>query len=132
MKIRNGFLAGGLSQLVASPMDLVKIRLQGNPSMKMSLILKDTYHQQGLSGLYKGWQPNVGRAALVNIGELVSYDYGKKYPFFILRLFCSTLLCTPADVVKSNYMNHPEKYKNSIIRCFINTMGFFISGVVPC
>jgi solute carrier family 25 uncoupling protein 27 len=131
IKIRNGFLAGGLSQLVASPMDLVKIRLQGNPSMKMSLILKDTYHQHGIPGLYKGWQPNVGRAALVNIGELVSYDYGKKYllkqgfqdnvyTHFLSSVysgFCSTLLSTPADVVKSNYMNHPEKYKNSIIRC---------------
>jgi solute carrier family 25 uncoupling protein 27 len=131
IKIRNGCIAGGFSQLVASPMDLIKIRLQGNPSLKMYNIIRETYSKDRLSGFYKGWQPNVARAALVNIGELVAYDYSKKfllgngfkdnvYTHFLSSIysgFCSTVLSTPADVVKSNYMNNPQKYKNSLVKC---------------
>jgi len=78
-KIRNGCIAGGVSQFVASPMDLIKIRLQGNPSLHVLHVIQDIYQREGITGFYKGWQPNVGRAALVNIGELVAYDSSKKY-----------------------------------------------------
>jgi len=130
-KIRNGCIAGGVSQFVASPMDLVKIRLQGNPSLNLFRVLQDIYQQEGMMGFYKGWQPNVGRAALVNIGELVAYDSSKKYclqhgmkdqmsTHFLCSVYsglCSTLLSTPADVIKSNFMNHHEKYNHSLIKC---------------
>ena len=35
-------------------------------------------HQQGILGLWRGSLPAVQRAALVNLGELTTYDYAKR------------------------------------------------------
>ena len=132
-KIRNGCIAGGVSQFVASPMDLLKIRLQGNPSLNIVHFIKDLYQKEGWVGFYKGWQPNVARAALVNIGELVAYDSSKRYclqhgmkdqmsTHFLCSIYsglCSTLLSTPADVIKTNFMNHHQQYNHSLIKCVV-------------
>jgi len=131
IKIRNGFIAGGLSQWIASPMDLIKIRMQGGQTTSMIEIIKTIVQKEGYVGLYRGWQPNVARAGLVNIGELVAYDYGKKFllkrefkdnigTHFMCSVFsglCSTIVSTPADVVKSNFMNQPERYHHSVMNC---------------
>jgi solute carrier family 25 uncoupling protein 27 len=134
LKVRNGFIAGGVSQFIASPADLIKIRIQGNPQLGVLQIFKSVYTKEGIAGLYKGWQPNVARAGLVNIGELVAYDLSKKYMIqngfqdhigthFACSLYsglCATILSTPADVVKSNYMNSPQSYQNSLARCILS------------
>ena len=79
--------AGALGQFMASPTDLVKVqiqmdgkrRLEGKPPRA-----KNAYHafsqimkQGGIRGLWKGWVPNCQRAALVNLGDLTTYDTAK-------------------------------------------------------
>lgn len=84
-----GMSAGALGQFMASPADLVKVqiqmegkrRLEGKPPR-----VKNAFHalhqimkQGGIRGLWKGWVPNVQRAALVNLGDLTTYDTAKRY-----------------------------------------------------
>ncbi|KAH3871727.1 mitochondrial uncoupling protein 4-like [Dreissena polymorpha] len=158
--------SGAFGQLVASPTDLVKVnmqmegrrRLEGKParihscSHAFRLILAES----GVKGLWRGWIPNVQRAALVNMGDLVTYDTVKRkllnntqlqdnYVVHGLSSACSGLvaaiMCTPADVVKTRVMNQPLKdgkpmvYKGSV-DCFLKTLnqeGFFAlyKGLFP-
>ena len=71
-----------------------------------------------MKGFYRGCWPAIQRAALVNLGELTTYDYAKK---FIVDYTGDTIVChivaavasglvasicsTPADVAKSRIMN---------------------------
>jgi len=120
---------GGISQFIASPCDLLKIRYITNEKNTSSLYnnMKSIIHLHGISGMWKGVSPNVSRAVLVNCGELVSYDYSKNKikkhtslkegtPLHIISSgisgFCATLCCTPADVIKSRFMQTNTPYKN--------------------
>ena len=118
-----GMCAGGVGQLLASPADLVKIRLQtGTPGRYsgFSGAVRTIMREEGWRGFYKGWRPNVARAAIVNIGELATYDEAKHLVrtttglqdgvyLHTLSALCSgfvaALLSTPADVCKSRVMS---------------------------
>ncbi|CAN6228331.1 unnamed protein product [Urochloa humidicola] len=93
-------LAGGLSgitaQVVASPADLIKVRMQAD-SRLLSQGIQPRYtgvadaftkiiRAEGLLGLWKGVVPNAQRAFLVNIGELTCYDQAKH--FIIRKQIC--------------------------------------------
>uniref|UniRef100_A0A8C7LE03 Solute carrier family 25 member 27 n=1 Tax=Oncorhynchus kisutch TaxID=8019 RepID=A0A8C7LE03_ONCKI len=148
-----GMLAGAVGQFMASPTDLVKVqmqmegrrRLEGKPPR-----VHGVYHaflkivsEGGIRALWAGWVPNVQRAALVNLGDLTTYDTVKH---FLLRntslqdtslchglaSTCSGLVAatmgTPADVIKTRIMNQPRGpngrgilYKSSI-DCLIQSV----------
>ena len=119
-----------LEQLIASPADLVKVRMQADGRL-MSQGLQPRYsgpidafstilRTEGFIGLWKGVFPNVQRAFLVNMGELACYDHAKRFVIHnrlagdniyahTLASFMSglsaTLLSCPADVVKTRMMN---------------------------
>lgn len=76
----------------------------------------------GVFGLWKGSVPNVQRAALVNLGDLTTYDTVKHFIMHktglpdchvvhIMSSICAGLVAatmgTPADVVKTRIMNQP-------------------------
>ena len=70
-------------------MDLVKVqlqmegrrRLEGKPVRVRSVAqaLVTIYKEGGVRGLWKGWVPNVQRGALVNLGDLTTYDTAKRF-----------------------------------------------------
>lgn len=82
-----GVTAGGFAQFLATPADLVKVqiqmegrrRLQGLPPRVHGTwdALTKIYRAGGVRGLWKGWAPNVQRAAFVNMGDLTTYDTAK-------------------------------------------------------
>ncbi|CAG7824565.1 unnamed protein product [Allacma fusca] len=149
----SGLLVGGFAQFTASPMDLVKVQLQmegrrkleGKPprvrNTQQALLL--IYRQGGVKGLWKGWVPNVQRGALVNLGDLTTYDSAKRFLITnvgfednvsvhvlssLMAGFTAALMGTPADVIKTRVMNQPTNdqghgiyYKNSI-DCFRKTV----------
>ncbi|XP_027528487.1 mitochondrial uncoupling protein 4 isoform X4 [Neopelma chrysocephalum] len=111
----------------------------------------------GIRGLWAGWVPNVQRAALVNMGDLTTYDTVKHFLLLNTPLVdnsvthsvssvCSGLVAavlgTPADVVKTRIMNQPRDkqgrgllYKSSM-DCLIQTVqgeGFMslYKGFIP-
>ncbi|CAL5027210.1 unnamed protein product [Urochloa decumbens] len=133
-------LAGGLSgiaaQVVASPADLIKVRMQAD-SRLLSQGIQPRYtgvadaftkiiRAEGLLGLWKGVVPNAQRAFLVNIGELTCYDQAKH--FIIRKQICddnlyahtlasvasglsATTMSCPADVIKTRMMNQGKEGK---------------------
>lgn len=162
----SGLMAGAMGQFVASPTDLVKVRMQMEGRRRLEgkpPRVKNTAHafrqileEAGVRGLWKGWVPNVQRAALVNLGDLATYDTVKhfllrntslhdNYVTHTLASICSGLVAalmgTPADVVKTRIMNQPTKdgkgllYSGSI-DCLLKTVrkeGFFAlyKGLIP-
>lgn len=119
-----------VAQVVASPADLVKVRMQADGRM-VSQGLSPRYsgfidaltkiiRMEGLRGLWKGVFPNVQRAFLVNMGELACYDQAKRFIIYneicddniyahtlssIMSGFSATALSCPADVIKTRMMN---------------------------
>ena len=131
-KVVAGMTAGGVGQLVASPTDLIKTqiqmegkrRLQGKPPRVkgMTDAFQKIVKQGGIAGLWRGCWPNVQRAALVNLGDLSTYDTIKRKLLKNTNLkdnsvtHCLSSACaglvgaimgTPADVVKARIMNQP-------------------------
>lgn len=144
-----GMSAGAVSQLVASPTDLVKVQMQtegrrvllGQPRLYKGTMdcFSTILRTNGVAGLWRGWVPNVQRAALVNLGELTAYDTMKQYILrnttlednmctHTLSSACSGVVAatvgTPADVIKSRIMSQgtgSERYKGSM-DCLVKTV----------
>lgn len=125
-----GFVAGGVAQFIATPLDLVKVRTIGDASKPLQErrytkgvfdALCRIHREQGLKGMWTGAMPAVQRAALVNLGELSTYDLAKTkivesgmyagdaiqthITSSLLSGIVSSLISTPADVVKTRMMN---------------------------
>ena len=125
-KFLAGVVAGGTAQFIATPTDVLKVRLQTGKSLP------------SVRDLYRGWRPNVARAVCVNVGELVAYDVGKTWlsehvaaplvvPLASLHSgFWSTLLSTPADVVKTRMMATQATAMQAILEGSL-FRGFFLN-----
>lgn len=139
-KFAIGGMCGGISQFIASPFDLLKVRYITNTKNNIHLSLYETsisiVKKNGVRGLWTGATPNIARAILVNLGELATYDHSKRFikkntlipegPLtHFISSFCSgftaALCCTPADVIKSRLMKTNSEY-NGIIDCFTKTV----------
>ncbi|XP_036319330.1 mitochondrial uncoupling protein 4 isoform X2 [Rhagoletis pomonella] len=163
-----GVSAGAVAQWLASPADLVKVqiqmegkrRLMGEPARVHGAAhaLKEIVRRGGIPGLWKGSIPNVQRAALVNLGDLTTYDTIKRLIMIKLNMpdchtvhvlssicagFVAAIMGTPADVVKTRIMNQPTDergrgllYKGSLdcLRQTVNKEGFaaLYKGFLPC
>jgi len=167
-KVLAGMGAGGFGQLVASPTDLIKThmqmegrrRLQGKKPRVNGMMdaARRILRESGWKGMWRGCWPNVGRAALVNLGDLSTYDSVKSSILEVTRFkdgpivhclssgaagFVGAIMGTPADVVKARIMNQPTDksgkglvYKNSL-DCLLKTLnhegfGALYNGFVPC
>ncbi|XP_030760597.1 mitochondrial uncoupling protein 4 isoform X1 [Sitophilus oryzae] len=127
-----GVSAGAIAQYIASPTDLVKVQLQmegrrrlmGLPPRVHGIFdaFKKVWASGGVRGLWKGSVPNVQRAALVNLGDLTTYDLMKRSILRHTSLpdnhlvhvlascgagFVAASMGTPADVIKTRVMNQP-------------------------
>ncbi|CAH1739025.1 hypothetical protein AGLY_006979 [Aphis glycines] len=163
----SGVMSGVIAQYFASPADLIKVqiqmegkrRLMGEPARVLSAAhaFKKIVSESGVRGLWKGSIPNVQRAALVNLGDLTTYDTAKQiimhktglpdsHLLHCLSSICAGLVAatlgTPADVVKTRVMNQPTDkngigliYKGSLDCLFktIENEGFFAlyKGFLP-
>jgi hypothetical protein len=139
-KVAAGFAAGIVASAFITPIDLIMIRqfvesgkinpatniftsglYKGStPSYRSGMEQVTTiWRSNGFSGLYRGWEPNVARAAMITIGLTVGYDqtkeefkrYGILQEGFALHLVASifsgtaaSVLCAPMDVIKTRVM----------------------------
>lgn len=147
-----GLTAGALGQAAAVPADLVKVRLQADGRLVAAGVqaaprykgLGDAFRaiaqQEGVGGLWRGSVPAIQRAALVNLGELTTYDQAKRavvrsgvtggdnvYTHVLSSLcsgFCASLISTPADVVKTRMMNQDpgRPLYTGMVDCFMKTL----------
>lgn len=127
-----GVTAGSLAQWLASPADLVKVQVQMEGKRRLlgleprvhsaAHAFREIVRRGGVKGLWKGSIPNVQRAALVNLGDLTTYDTVKRFimkktglpdchTVHIASSICAGLVAatmgTPADVIKTRIMNQP-------------------------
>lgn len=81
-KIIAAMITGCFSILFANPFDVAKVRMQSiarelGTSAPMPLsrtVYANIWKNEGLSGFYRGIQPNIVRNCFVNVGEMASYD----------------------------------------------------------
>ncbi|XP_023322181.1 mitochondrial uncoupling protein 4 isoform X2 [Eurytemora carolleeae] len=163
-----GMVAGGLGQVIASPADLIKVRMQMEGRRRLEGLpvrvhgVKDALSQVlkegGVRALWKGAVPNMQRAALVNLGDLTTYDQAKEVlvskgwssKSWVTHSLSSlaaglsaAVMGTPADVVKARMMNQPVDdrgrgvYYRGSIDCLLQAIRSegvlsLYKGFVPC
>ncbi|KAG7322602.1 hypothetical protein KOW79_013948 [Hemibagrus wyckioides] len=140
-----GCTTGAMAVAFAQPTDVVKVRFQAQVRIaegaKRYNGTMDAYktiaRDEGIKGLWKGCLPNITRNAIVNCAELVTYDIIKelilKYNLMTDNLpchftaafgagFCTTIVASPVDVVKTRFMNSTAGQYSSAINCAITMM----------
>ncbi|KDP41231.1 hypothetical protein JCGZ_15638 [Jatropha curcas] len=134
-----GGISGVIAQAVASPADLIKVRMQADGRMvsqghnprytgPLDAFCK-IVRAEGFGGLWKGVLPNIQRAFLVNMGELACYDHAKQFVLqnqiaadniyahtlaSTMSGLCATASSCPADVVKTRMMNQVASKEGEI------------------
>lgn len=141
-----------MAQVVASPADLVKVRMQADGRMASKGLqprysgpfdaFKNIIQTEGIGGLWKGVFPNVQRAFLVNMGELACYDHAKRFVIqnqiagdnifahtlaSIMSGLSATALSCPADVVKTRMMSQAAGKEDKIT--YINSYDCLVKTV---
>lgn len=160
IKIAAGMTTGAFAIAVASPTDLVKVRMQaegklpeGTPKRYPSAVKAYgiIVRQEGVAGLWKGVGPNIARNAIINAAELASYDQIKQslleagivddnaYCHILSGLgagFFAVVCGSPVDVVKSRMMGDSKGQYRGVLDCFAKTLkhdglGAFYNGFLP-
>lgn len=159
-KIAAGLTTGAVAITVASPTDLVKVRMQSEGKLPEGVPKKypsaiGAYgiiaREEGVAGLWKGLGPNVARNAIINAAELASYDQVKStllatgvfkdnvVTHILSGLgagFFAVCIGSPVDVVKSRVMGDKDKRFAGVVDCFVKTareegLGAFYKGFLP-
>ncbi|XP_070684763.1 dicarboxylate carrier UCP2-like [Pempheris klunzingeri] len=142
-----GCTTGAMAVALAQPTDVVKVRFQAQVRLPESGSVKrysstiDAYRtiarDEGVKGLWKGCLPNITRNAIVNCSELVTYDIMKdlilKYDLMTDNMpchftaafaagFCTTIVASPVDVVKTRYMNSVPGQYSGAFNCALTMM----------
>ncbi|XP_057422551.1 mitochondrial uncoupling protein 3-like [Lotus japonicus] len=148
-----GGISGSLAQVVASPADVVKVRMQADDRMVREGLqprysgsldaLRKIVQAEGLKGLWKGVFPNI-QSTIRNMGELAFYDHAKQIVIksriaednvyahtlaSIMSGLAATSLSCPADVVKTRMMNQVHKKEGQVLYrssydCLVKTVKF--------
>lgn len=143
-----GAVSGMIGAAVATPTDLIKVRMQaytnapGEANRYRNCVdgFYQVYKHEGFTGLYKGIGPTTNRAVILTATQLGSYDHIKHFLLkngfeegLLLHFLASTmaglvaaLATSPVDLIKTRVMNQivssePLIYKNSF-DCLIKTV----------
>ena len=144
LKVAAGLTTGAVGITIASPTDLVKVRMQAEGKLPdgaprryprafkaYGIIAK----QEGVAALWTGLTPNVARNAVINAAELASYDQVKSsllsagmddgVPCHILSGlgagFVACVVGSPVDVIKSRVMGSSGLY-SGFVDCAVKTL----------
>lgn len=158
-RLMAGCTTGAMAVAFAQPTDVVKVRFQAQvrqaDGVKRYNGTMDAYRtiarDEGVRGLWKGCMPNITRNAIVNCSELVTYDIIKElilnYNLMTDNLpchftaafgagFCTTIVASPVDVVKTRFMNSSAGQYRSALNCALIMItkegpAAFYKGFVP-
>ncbi|XP_066555454.1 mitochondrial uncoupling protein 2 [Amia ocellicauda] len=135
-----GCTTGAMAVTFAQPTDVVKVRFQahvrladGNKRYSGTMdAYKTIARDEGIKGLWKGTLPNITRNAIVTCAEVVTYDIIKelilKYNLMTDNVpchftaafgagFCTTIVASPVDVIKTRFMNSTPGQYSSALKC---------------
>jgi hypothetical protein len=150
LKIAAGATSGMLGSSIATPADLVKVRLQADQSGRQNVVsmFRQIYqHEGGIRGLYQGMGPNVQRAALLTASQVGTYDHAKhtllNAGWFTEGLglhaaasmvagVAAALVTSPIDLIKTRLMNQaaasraasgaPARVYDGVLDCAVKTV----------
>ncbi|XP_070558897.1 mitochondrial substrate carrier family protein ucpB-like [Ptychodera flava] len=132
-KVAAGAMSGAIGSSIATPTDLIKVRMQAEGKLQSGQSrrykntlhgFKDIFQHEGLRGLYRGASPTIQRAAILTATQIPSYDHSKHFLLNagvmkegpVLHIVCSFFAgfmtaCTtsPVDVVKTRIMSQQIK-----------------------
>ena len=129
MKFLAGAITGGVGSVIGNPFDVMKTLAQSNQGKSESLMtsVRKMYHDQGVSGFFRGVEANVMRACVLNATKMGCYDISKGYVVNatgwsrkdIKTVFCSasvaglamTITVSPWDRIRTQLMNQPTDRK---------------------
>ncbi|XP_061608607.1 dicarboxylate carrier SLC25A8-like isoform X1 [Phyllopteryx taeniolatus] len=158
-RLMAGCTTGAMAVAFAQPTDVVKVRFQAQARLSDGTrryngtldAYKTIARDEGIRGLWKGCVPNIARNAIVNCAELVTYDVIKevilKYNLMTDNLpchftaafgagFCTTMVASPVDVVKTRFMNSGANRYGGAVGCALTMMknegpAAFYKGFTP-
>ncbi|XP_006872279.1 PREDICTED: mitochondrial brown fat uncoupling protein 1 [Chrysochloris asiatica] len=158
-KILAGLTTGGVAVFIGQPTEVVKVRLQAQSHLHgLKPRYTGTYNAyriiattESFTTLWKGTSPNLLRNVIINCSELVTYDLMKEtfvknniladdmlchLVSALIAGFCATVLSSPADVVKTRFINSPQGYYSSVPNCAMTMLTkegvpAFFKGFVP-
>ncbi|KAK2846827.1 hypothetical protein Q5P01_009826 [Channa striata] len=156
-----GCTTGAMAVAFAQPTDVVKVRFQAQVRLPESSSMtrysstiqayKTIARDEGVKGLWKGCLPNITRNATVNCSELVTYDVIKgiilknnlltdnvpcHFTSAFAAGFCTTIVASPVDVVKTRFMNSVPGQYSGATNCALTMLikegpAAFYKGFVP-
>eukprot|EP01024_Parvocaulis_polyphysoides_P021263 TRINITY_DN2006_c1_g2_i1.p1 TRINITY_DN2006_c1_g2~~TRINITY_DN2006_c1_g2_i1.p1 ORF type:complete len:297 (-),score=35.46 TRINITY_DN2006_c1_g2_i1:178-1068(-) len=160
IKVLAALTTGAIAITVASPTDLVKVRMQsegklapGTPKKYPSAVAAYGIiaREEGVARMWTGLGPNIARNAIINAAEMASYDQIKQslmgtgyfqdnvQTHLIAGLgagFFAVCIGSPVDVVKSRIMGDTAGKYKGVLDCFYKTFVndgvlAFYKGFVP-
>lgn len=84
VKIASGLFAGAIATALTNPIEVLKVRLQMNPSLRKGGPTKELgriVSEEGVKALWKGVGPAMARAAALTASQLATYDETKRVKF---------------------------------------------------
>ncbi|KIP11249.1 hypothetical protein PHLGIDRAFT_27978 [Phlebiopsis gigantea 11061_1 CR5-6] len=155
-----GAMAGAANAILASPVEMFKVRMQGQyggkDDKRLRVVMRDMWKEWGLrEGIMRGYWVTFVREIPAYAGFYTAFEfskrqfakkYGKDVPVWALLASGSTgglaywLSCYPLDVVKSRVqqrstppVGNPFKYIGGEIRAIIAESGFagLFKGLTP-
>jgi len=136
VKIGCGVFAGSVSSAIATPMDVIKVRMQGRATEGLGglvMVARDIYTKEGVAGLWRGVCPTSQRAALLAGVQLPVYDWAKyrlsSGPTPIMKdgischilssslaAFSAAVASNPVDVVRTRLMIQRRHARNHVLQ----------------
>lgn len=128
MASTSGFLGG----IAGNPGDILNVRMQHDSALPAEQRrnyknvvdgLIRMSREEGISSLWRGVWPNAGRAVLMTVGQLATYDGFKQalltntsmkdnlathFTASFLAGFVATTICSPVDVIKTRVMSSTD------------------------
>jgi dicarboxylate transporter 10 len=134
MASTSGFLGG----IAGNPGDILNVRMQHDSALPpeqrrnyknvVDGLIRMT-REEGITSLWRGVWPNAGRAVLMTVGQLATYDGFKQvllnkttmkdnlathFTASFLAGFVATTICSPVDVIKTRVMSATDG--NGVVR----------------
>eukprot|EP00038_Savillea_parva_P019172 m.26681 g.26681 ORF g.26681 m.26681 type:complete len:298 (-) comp4337_c0_seq1:1899-2792(-) len=150
-KIIAGGSSGAIASFICVPCDLMKVRLQVDGMVTGSVrkysgmmdCMRQIYAEKGITGMWRGSGPTIGRATVLAAVEMSSYDEIKQqllsrdliedktasgvFVCAVASGFFCAVFSSPFDVVKSRVMGQPVgpdgagKLYSGMIDCFVKS-----------